>query len=76
MCVKNWFKPDMPDIPKAEPQAAPAAPTSAPAELKSEADTGLESISKGLLRKAKGKQGLMISSSNTGGGSSGTGLNL
>lgn len=53
--------------------AQPAAAVDAP-DAKTE--TGVDTTGETLKRKARGKKGLMINPTNTGGGSSGTGLNI
>jgi len=63
--IKKLFRPKTPDIPATPAVTAPTG------DLKQ--DTDIETQGQALKRKAKGKKGLMISSS---GGAGGTGLNI
>ena len=66
-----------PSVPKQETPAQPAADVSAPTSTQ---ESAVDSTGDSLKRKAKGKKGLMITSTasnSTGGGTSGgTGLNI
>ena len=80
MCIKKWFAPDVNvEAPKVEaPAAAAPSPSAVAASAPSSMETGMDTVSKGLSLKAKGKRGLRIPTNggNTASSSGGNGLNL